>query len=98
MVLFTLSSGKVYVGILVAATEDPNETKRFLRFVPVLSGYRADKTLKITYTTFYEPATAQPFLVSAEQICTLGAFEWDRFDHFVRTGDITIEIASQQSS
>jgi hypothetical protein len=88
----------VYVGILVAATEDPNESKRFMRFVPVLSGYRASPNLKVTYTTFYDPDPARPLLVSAEQVVTFGGFDWDRFDHFVRSGDITIEIARQQVS
>ena len=56
MALFTLKSGKVYVGILQAATQDPNETKRYLRVIPVLSGYRKSETLLVAYTTFYDPA------------------------------------------
>jgi len=54
MILLSLPSGKIYVGILIAATEDPNEPKRFLRFIPVLSGYRKKETLKVACTTFYE--------------------------------------------
>ena len=94
MVLLTLTSGKVYVGILIAATEDPNEPKRFLRFIPVLSGYRNKDDLKVTYTTFYEPTpdTRRAFLVPADQVSTFARFDWNRFDHFVRSGDITIEI------
>jgi hypothetical protein len=98
MALFTLSSGKVYVGVLVAATEDPNELKRFLRFVPVLSGYRATPNLKVIYTTFYDPDGARPLLVPADQITTFGRFDWDHFDQFVRSGDIAIEIAQPQPS
>jgi hypothetical protein len=52
----------------------------------------------VTYTTFYDPDPARPLLVSAEQVVTFGGFDWDRFDHFVRSGDITIEIARQQVS
>jgi hypothetical protein len=54
MVLMTLSSGKVYVGVLIAATQDPNEAKRYIRFIPVLSGYRRKDNLLVVYTTFYE--------------------------------------------
>jgi hypothetical protein len=94
MVLVTVTSGKVYVGILIAATEDPNESRRFLRLIPILSGYRNKDTLKVSYTTLYEPTpdTRRAFLLPAEQVSTLGLFDWDRFDHFVRTGDISIEI------
>ena len=48
--------------------------------------------MKVAYTTFYEGEAEQAFLVPADQVSTFGRFDWDRFDHFVRTGDITIEI------
>lgn len=93
MVLITLSSGKVYVGVLIAATQDPNEAKRFIRFIPVLSGYRKKETLLIVYTTFYEPSpdSRRAFLVPAEQLTLLARFDWDLFNHFLQTGNISIE-------
>jgi Family of unknown function (DUF6338) len=95
MVLITLTSGKVYVGVLIAATQDPNETKRFIRFIPVLSGYQKKDNLLVAYTTFYEPTpdTRRAFLVPADQLTSLARFDWDRFNTFLQTGSIFIETS-----
>jgi hypothetical protein len=92
LVLITLTSGKVYVGVLIAATRDPNEVKRFLRFIPLLSGYRRKDDLQVTYTTFYEPSKdrRRAFLVPVDQVSVLAPFDWQRFNHFVGTGNITL--------
>ncbi|HEY0160316.1 MAG TPA: hypothetical protein VGF28_23725 [Thermoanaerobaculia bacterium] len=93
LVLITLTSGKVYVGVLIAATQDPNETKRFLRFIPILSGYRREDDQQVTYTTFYEPTqeVERSFLVPADQLTVLARFDWERFHHFVNSGNVRLE-------
>ena len=95
MALITLSSGKVYVGVLIAATQDPNEAKRYIRFIPVLSGYRKKDNLLVAYTTFYEPTpdTRRAFLVPADQLTSLAHFDWERFNHFLHTGTVIIEAS-----
>jgi hypothetical protein len=92
LVLITLTSGKVYVGVLIAATEDPNEVKRFLRFNPILSGYRRKDDLQVTYTTFYEGSKGarRAFLIPVDQLTVLARFDWERFNYFVGTGNITL--------
>jgi hypothetical protein len=92
LVLITLASGKVYVGVLIAATQDPNEVKRFLRFTPLLSGYRRKDDLQVAYTTFYQPSKdrRRAFLVPVDQLTVLAPFDWERFNHFVGTGNITL--------
>jgi len=94
LVTVTLSSGKVYVGILLAATEDPNETRRFLKFAPVLEGYCKNDTKLLSYAAFYEPTpdAHHSILVSADQLSSLAWFDWEQFDRFVDDGTITLEL------
>jgi len=51
--LIGTKSGKVYVGIINEVTSDPNETNRFLRFSPIMSGYRRQPDLKVVFNTNY---------------------------------------------
>jgi hypothetical protein len=59
----------------------------------VLSGYLKKENLLVAYTTFYEPTpdTSRAFMVPADQITSLGRFDWDRFRHFLNSGTISIE-------
>ena len=52
-ICFTLKSGKVYVGQVMGAV-DPVDSRDMIRILPMMSGYRDDKTHKITFTTFYK--------------------------------------------
>jgi len=55
LVSVTLDNQKVYVGWPVF-TPDPRRHTEDLRLLPAVSGYRDDKTLKLTFTTQYFPA------------------------------------------
>jgi hypothetical protein len=89
-VFMTLKTGKVYVGILTAATHDPNESTRYLSIVPALSGYRDEKQI-VVYTTFYEPNSAQAFLVPASEVVTLSAFDFMLLKKFTDVGAVRFE-------
>ncbi|SJN11633.1 hypothetical protein CZ787_06325 [Halomonas citrativorans] len=52
-ICFTLHSGKVYVGQVMGSV-DPVDSRDMIRILPMMSGYRDDKTHKITFTTFYK--------------------------------------------
>lgn len=51
-VMATMKSGKVYVGT-VSNSVDPTLPDRYLRILPVLSGYRDPQNKKVTFTTEY---------------------------------------------
>ena len=53
----TLSSNKVYVGLVVGAFE-PRTERRAIALQPLMSGYRNDRG-KVTFTTFYDTQIAQ---------------------------------------
>lgn len=100
LVFLTLTSRKVYVGVLVAATEDPNEPNRFLSLVPVLSGYRDESDLSVAFTTLYDTDDdhTQPLLIRADTIVTFGGFDEKRFNKLADSGDIKVEMPPQQLS
>lgn len=52
-ICFTLRSGKVYVGQVMGAV-DPVDSRDMIRILPTMSGYRDEKTHKVTFTTFYK--------------------------------------------
>ncbi|GHC17481.1 hypothetical protein GCM10010082_05840 [Kushneria pakistanensis] len=51
-VMFSMRSGKVYVGMIVGAV-DPSDSRDMIRIFPLISGYRQNETLKVNFTTFY---------------------------------------------
>jgi len=51
-ILFTLDSGKVYVGWPVSAP-NPTRERRSIRILPILSGYRQKDQHTVTFTTNY---------------------------------------------
>ncbi|MEW8606837.1 MAG: hypothetical protein AB2594_19080 [Candidatus Thiodiazotropha sp.] len=51
-IMFTLENGKVYVGWAVAAP-NPSHTRRAVRILPLLSGYRNSATHKVVFVTDY---------------------------------------------
>jgi len=54
-VMLTMDDGKVYVGYLLEGF-NPAEDRKFLSILPLMSGYRAEGTHKVTFTTFYDDA------------------------------------------
>jgi hypothetical protein len=91
-VFLTLKSGKVYVGVLTAATHDPNESNRFISLVPILSGYRNKDDQRVVYTTFYEPSEGQDFLVPVSEISSLAMFDWALLQKFQAAGNVKFDI------
>lgn len=51
-ILFTLSNNKIYVGWVIS-TRNPKTEEAFLRFLPLLSGYREEPTHQVKFTTNY---------------------------------------------
>ena len=51
-IMFTLTTGKVYVGRIVRAP-NPTEQRKAIRITPLLSGYRDDKSQEFNLTTVY---------------------------------------------
>lgn len=51
-ILFTLESGKVYVGWAVSAP-NPVQERKSVRILPIISGYRDKDTQKVQFTTDY---------------------------------------------
>lgn len=93
-VMFSMKSGKVYVGLLTAATSDPNETKRYIRFVPLLSGFRSKEDQKITYNTFYDPQQDErrAFLIAADEISSLAPFSFEQLEKFAQSDTVSFDI------
>jgi len=96
LALVTLTSGKVYIGVLVEATQDPNESQRFIKLTPITSGYRKTDTLQLVLNTNYmedvKDAKSWPkrdLLIPVNQISTLAAFDTVLHNRFVQAG-ITI--------
>src|SRR5690606_3817495 len=52
-VLLTLGTGKVYVGYVVRLF-NPDVERKHIRLLPVMSGYRSEKTQEVSFTTFYD--------------------------------------------
>jgi hypothetical protein len=93
LVIVTLKSRKVYVGVLIDFTTDPDETNRFIRIMPVMSGYRSDDNMQVTYTTEYlasantaENVTAPAILISMGDVSTLSEFDHALHERFVAEG------------
>jgi len=51
-ILFTLESGKVYVGWAVSVP-NPSQERKSVRILPIISGYRDNDTKKVMFTTDY---------------------------------------------
>ncbi|HEV7488675.1 MAG TPA: hypothetical protein VGQ65_23625 [Thermoanaerobaculia bacterium] len=99
-IFITLKSGKVYVGVLTGATHDPNESTRFISFVPILSGYRDETDHRVVYTTFYEPFTGRndgqdeshDFLVPVSELSSLAMFDWELLEKFAEIGNVRFDF------
>lgn len=78
--IVTLKNGKAYIGILMSATLDPNESLRLIEIQPIVSGYRNSDNLKVTYNTLYfdansnEPPPEVTLLMPLNEIVTIGRY------------------------
>lgn len=59
MVMLTIDSGKVYVGLIKSTPPNPGSDDSYIRILPVLSGYRKDGTHEVEFTTTYAEAIQQ---------------------------------------
>lgn len=92
-ILVSLKSRKIYVGILMAATQDPNETQRFLKITPIMSGNREAMDLTVTFDTSYIVEgkkdifpKSMDILFPVSEISSLSGFDEELHHHFSRIG------------
>lgn len=60
-VSITLSSGKVYVGLIICGGQHAYD-RQFLRILPMASGYRDPETKEMILTTYYAPVYKRLYL------------------------------------
>lgn len=56
--LVTLESGKCYVGWAVRGI-DPTEERKYIRILPLVSGYRGEDDHRVNFTTYYDEIIAE---------------------------------------
>jgi hypothetical protein len=52
-IMVSMIDGKLYVGWAVS-NPDPSLERKFLRILPLISGYRTEKTKRVEFTTYYD--------------------------------------------
>lgn len=97
-VRITLVDRKVYVGFVLSAP-DPTMPRRWLRMLPLVSGYRDRETLRYAFTTFYEPVYEEfvgdtvdteavdprfQIALPADRIASIGLFDFETYESFQR--------------
>lgn len=96
-VLLSLKTRKVYVGILFAATQDPNEVQRFIKITPIMSGNRDAGDLNVTFDTSYifdfinekeknTPPKSRDILFPVSEISSLSGFDEELHKYFLEKG------------
>lgn len=95
-VRITLVDRKVYVGFVLSAP-DPTMPRRWLRLLPLVSGYRDRDTLRYAFTTFYEPVYEEfvgdtvdteaidprfQIALPADRIASIGLFDFETYESF----------------
>lgn len=98
LILISLKSGKVYVGILSAVTEDPNEGHRCLELIPVVSGYRNKETQQLTFDTNYiqdgespEKVPNRNLLIAVNEVVSIANFDQQLHEKFIKLGITKID-------
>lgn len=82
-IMFTLNTGKVYVGWLVRAP-NPVAKRKAVRILPLLSGYRSNETQRVAFTTDYYDVLEK-----------VGDGEKEELNHLM-IGDFEVVIPSSQ--
>ena len=87
----TLSSGKFYTGY-VTASFDPSYDRKYMRLLPMLSGYREPETKEVIFTTSYvqtyedqiddNPADQFELVIPIASILSANLFEPAYFEVF----------------
>lgn len=96
-VIISLTSGKVYVGILLQASGDPNEPERSIVIQPVMSGFRDEKHL-VTFNTDYFQADNLPdvrLLLPMRNVQGIANFDQGIHATFVQRGVTKVEPADR---
>lgn len=83
--LLTLESGKVYVGN-ISSLGEPTENEGMdqeISIIPILSGYRRKKDLRIKFTTSYKPVVSEiELIIRQNQIISATVFDFDAYLSF----------------
>ncbi len=82
-ILLTLSTGKVYVGWAVKAP-NPQTVRRFLRVLPLMSGFRGPTRQTVEFTTYYHEILESIANRTDDEIC------------YMRTSDLEVVIPTDQ--
>lgn len=82
-ILVTLGSGKVYVGWAVKAP-NPQAVRRFLRILPLMSGFRGPTRQTVEFTTYYYDILDSIANQTDDEIC------------YMRTSDLEVVIPTDQ--
>jgi hypothetical protein len=97
-VLVSLSTGKIYMGLLIRATEDPNESDRYISVQPILSGVRHKETQRVTFDTDYRIADdvkpkVSTVLLPMRSVVTISSFDFDIHKAFIERGITTMGVS-----
>ncbi|WP_417566871.1 hypothetical protein [Marinobacter sp.] len=82
-VMLSMNDRKVYVGYVAACAEPSQNGGAYqeVTLVPMMSGYRDEKTLKVNITTYYEDADESvELIVRQDTILSAGEFNWEAFE------------------
>lgn len=101
-ILVTLNNSKVYVGLLTQATDDPNESLRYIKITPVMSGHRIKDSGQVVFDTDYVGDTQDPaslpnrdLLISMSNVVTLAKFDRQLHEWFMATGRTIIRSSKE---
>lgn len=88
--LLSLKNGKVYVGQLVNATFDPNETARMLVISIDLSGFREKESHLVRFDKNYREHIQNPIdrsiLIPFSEVVSISPFDFGVHQRFVESG------------
>lgn len=94
----TTTKGRIYIGVVIDADIDPNETKQFIRIVPLVSGHKDNSIVKFTtiYKENFEALGADDgnhvsFTIEFSNIETLGMFSKTLHERLAEEGRIVYE-------
>ena len=95
---FTLKSGKVYVGQVLALPTDLANERKYIRLLPLLSGYREEGTHRLRFSTDYSKVYARlsgdgathrgtsadefVLVLPVAEIVSANLFDWDVYEWF----------------
>lgn len=112
-ILFSLNSGKVYVGWAVRAP-NPTQERRAIRILPLLSGYRSPETQILFFTTDYLAILNSvtdgdkefdhleigdfEVILPTSQICNCHLFDTSAFTYFADTKIAAEDVAESVGS